>query len=144
MLRKVCCAGVVLFVLAIGNRRQGNKPAPAAELSQAAAATLALYGVEAWSDASLGNHRARLRLPSSVERGGVAWAHIQWRLPGLPMRERRLMLFEDGRPHHEVSVHVVSADSEAAVLVFEAHRSGGGDYLLYYLCLLYTSPSPRD
>ena len=85
MLRKVCCAGVVLFVLAIGNRQQRNKPAPAAELSQAAAATLALYGVEAWSDASLGNHRARLRLPSSVERGGVAWAHIQWRLPGLPM-----------------------------------------------------------
>ena len=133
MLRKVCCAGVVLFVIAIGHRQQGNKPAPAAELSQAAAATLALYGVEAWSDASLGNHRARLRLPSSVERGGVAWAHIQWRLPGLPMRERRLMLFEDGRPHHEVSVHVVSADSEAAVLVFEAPRSGGGDYLLYYL-----------
>ena len=69
-----------------------------------------------WPGRSYGNHRARLRLDG----GGLAWARVEWRLPGLAMQDRRLLLIDErtGSPVH--NLHVVSASSEAAEILFEA------------------------
>ena len=59
-----------------------------------ASRVLSLYSIaESWPGRSLGNHRARLRLEpaaihSSGDFSGLAYASIEWRLPGLPMEER--------------------------------------------------------
>ena len=69
-----------------------------------------------WPGRSYGNHRARLRLDG----GGLAWARVEWRLPGLAMQDRTLLLIDErtGSPVH--NLHVVSASSEAAEILFEA------------------------
>ena len=62
--------------------------------TSSAVAALALYGLAAsWPSRSLGNHRARLRLDDT--KGEVAWARVEWRLPGLQMEERQVVLAEE-------------------------------------------------
>lgn len=101
-----------------------------------AAAALALYSVaSSWPDRSLGNHRARLRLDDAkVE---IAWARVEWRLPGLPMEDRqRLVIKDEATGEHVRNVVVLSASWEAAELLFEplGHTMDGyRTYLIYYL-----------
>ena len=113
------------------------------------AAQLGLYSVEAWSDASLGNHRARVQLSAVLGPGVVAWAHVQWRLPGLVIDPQQLRM--QTQSGESIELHVLSIDSEAVTLLFEPLSCGSGpeevivvgqpsstteetcSYLLYYL-----------
>ena len=49
-----------------------------------------VWSVSHWTDASLGNHRARLRLSGRRAEGWhrAAWAVVQWRLPGIEVEAR--------------------------------------------------------
>ena len=53
-----------------------------------------VWSVRHWTDASLGNHRARLRLPSQRAEGWhrAVWAVVEWRLPGIEVEARQLQL----------------------------------------------------
>lgn len=94
------------------------------------------YALAHWMPANRGNHRALLHLRDA---GGadVARAHLTWRLPGLPMQQRQLVLHAaDPETREELgrvrNVLVLSISSEAAEIVFEP-RAGHSTYLLYYL-----------
>ena len=122
----------VLFILFASGTTQ-SAPPPAVDAA-AAKAVLASYGVATqWPDRSLGNHRARLRLSAT---GDVAWARVEWRLPGLPMQERQQLVLVDEETGSTVrSLLVVSASWEAAEVLFEPTVQSGATrhYLLYYL-----------
>jgi hypothetical protein len=149
------CMLVIKVVLAcwlmLGSRA-GGAPAPvppAVQPYQVAAV--------AWPAEGRGNHRALLSLSHGGGGGGVAWVRVRWRLPGLPMAERQLLLYAapagSTEPADEVRVRnllVLHTDEEEAVVLFESidespqPPSGDGDdagpptrptleYRLYYL-----------
>ena len=74
-----------------------------------------------WPSRSLGNHRARL----SLDGGGLSWARVEWRLPGLVMQDRTLVLIDERTGAAVRNLHVVSASSEAAEILFEAKEGRG-------------------
>ena len=111
--------------------------------------TLSLYSVEYWKDVSLGNHRVRLLLTAIVGPGTIAWAHVEWRLPGLMIDPQQLQL--QSVSGETIELHVLRIDSESTTLLFEPLSCGSGpeevitvgeptssseetcSYLLYYL-----------
>ena len=115
-------------------------------------AQLGLYSIESWKDFSLGNHRARLQLSAVLGPGVIAWAHVQWRLPGLAIDPHQLIMQTPGG--ESIELHVLSIDSEAVTLLFEPLSCGSGpeevivvgqpssateetcSYLLYYVYVL--------
>ena len=105
-----------------------------------------VWSVRHWTDASLGNHRARLRLPGQRAEGWhrAVWAVVEWRLPGIEVEARQLQLRELATDRLVTNLRVASIGSHAATIVFEplpqaegggegAGVSEGDDYLLYYL-----------
>ena len=75
----------------------------------------------------MGNHRARLRLPSQRRSvaSGTVWAHVEWRLPGIEVEPRQLQL-RDGATDRLVSnLHVASISSEAGRHIFVKRRKSG-------------------
>ena len=110
--------GLLLLVLLL-RQRGGFSVATAVLEPQRATQVLEQFTTASsddWPGRSYGNHRARLRLDG----GGLAWARVEWRLPGLAMQDRTLLLIDErtGSPVH--NLHVVSASSEAAEILFEA------------------------
>ena len=103
-------------------------PASGAAMSpDLARRALSLYRIAttAWPARSFGSHRARLVLDAP---GDIAWARVEWRLPGLPMANRKLILVDERTGSTVRGVHVVSATTEAAEILFDAsdERGGGG------------------
>ena len=89
-------------------------------LQQQATTALELFGIASdWPSRSLGNHRARLQLDG----GGLAWARIEWRLPGLRMQDRTPVLIDERTGARVRNLYVVSATSEAAEIIFETKES---------------------
>ena len=81
--------------------------------------TLAMHGVASeWPSRSLGSHRVRLELDGDGS-GDMAWARVEWRLPGLPMQGRRMVLVDERTGSMVRSLYVVSASTEAAEILFE-------------------------
>ena len=105
-----------------------------------------VWSVSHWTDASLGNHRARLRLSGRRAEGWhrAVWAVVEWRLPGIEVEARQLQLRDQASDRLVTNLRVASIGSDAATIVFEPlpQGEGGGegggvseaeDYLLYYL-----------
>ena len=111
-----------------------------------------VWSVRHWTDASLGNHRARLRLPGQRHHvgSGAVWAEVEWRLPGIDVEARQLQLRDRATDRLVPNLRVAAIGSHAATIVFEPlpkrgddagagsedegeRVSEGDDYLLYYL-----------
>ena len=93
---------------------------------QAASRDLSMFGVttrDDWPSRSLGNHRARLQLDGSGDE--LAWARVDWRLPGINMEGRQPVLIDE-RTGKMVNVFVVSSSSDFGVILFEANGSARG------------------
>ena len=148
-----CIFSATLLLVNVGLRSSGVSAAstdamavPPAVLDPGSAKrSLDLYSVaSSWPDRSLGNHRARLRIdpPSSTAAAGdgIVFARIQWRLPGLPMDERRQLVLVDEATGEAIKSHmIVSASWELCELLFEPEPPAPGStpgarhFLLYYL-----------
>ena len=119
--------GLLLLVLLL-RQRGGSSVATAVLEPQRAAQVLEQFTTarsDDWPSRSYGNHRARL----SLDGGGLAWARVEWRLPGLDMQDRTLLLIDERTGATVRNLHVVSASSEAAEILFEVkegRKSTGG------------------
>ena len=113
-------------------RTHGTPNDESAVVATASANALNLYSVaKSWPGSTFGNHRAQLTLDAT--KAEFAWARVEWRLPGLPMEERRSMLLADAATGEPVrAMMVLSASWEACELVFEP-TEGSRTYLLYFL-----------
>ncbi|KAL1519122.1 hypothetical protein AB1Y20_003386 [Prymnesium parvum] len=105
-----------LAALRLSRRLEGEREGEA-HAPQLSPRHLVAYSVEPWSDASLGNHRAKLLFTGAVGAGSVAWAHVPWRLPGLRVEPAQLQLRSAGGDR--LPLHVVSLSSEEVTLLFE-------------------------
>ena len=114
----------LLLLLLLLRQRGGSSVATAVLEPQRAAQVLEQFTTarsDDWAGRSYGNHRARLRLDG----GGLAWARIEWRLPGLVMQDRTLLLIDERTGATVHNLHVVSASSEAAEIIFEVKEGRG-------------------
>ena len=111
------------------------------------AAAARLYSVKPWQDAGMGSHRAELRLRATGGYGAFAWAHVEWRLPGIAVDARMLRLHAaaggDGsgeeEEREELPLHVTSIDSESVTLLFEPPARPVPRLHLYYLPFVRTA-----
>eukprot|EP00966_Prymnesium_polylepis_P055724 1288999-Prymnesium_polylepis.1 len=105
--------------------RPASESAPQAAAAAASpASALGLYSVEPWSDTALGNHRVNLKLTALTGDGVVAWAHVQWRLPGVAVDAQMLQM--RSLSGDSIKFHVMSLDNEAVTLLFEPLSCGDG------------------
>ena len=114
----------LLLLVLLLRQRGGSSVATAVLEPQRAAQVLEQFTTarsDDWPSRSYGNHRARLRLDG----GGLAWARVEWRLPGLVMQDRTLLLIDEHTGATVRSLHVVSASSEAAEILFEVKEGRG-------------------
>ena len=114
----------LLLLVLLLRQRGGSSVATAVLEPQRAAQVLERFTTarsDDWPSRSYGNHRARLRLDG----GGLAWARVEWRLPGLVMQDRTLLLIDEHTGATVRSLHVVSASSEAAEILFEVKEGRG-------------------
>ena len=117
---KCPAAAFLITVLAAGLIRKSVHAGADVITPRAASQVLSLFKVsEEWPSRSLGNHRVRLQLDDDAE---MAWARVEWRLPGLQMEDRQPVLINE-HTGRRVSVVVVSATSDAAEILFEANDS---------------------
>jgi len=95
----------------------------------------------------MGSHRAELRLRATGGYGAFAWAHVEWRLPGIAVDARMLRLHAaaggDGsgeeEEREELPLHVTSIDSESVTLLFEPPARPVPRLHLYYLPFVRTA-----
>ena len=87
------------------------------------------FGIGKWEPASLGNHRAVIRV---VENADAVWVHIPWRRRDLNPEDKNIIIIHAASGQLVENVFRVHVSREYGDLIFQA-QSESGDYFVYYM-----------
>lgn len=88
-----------------------------------------LYGIGSWDAASLGNHRAVVRVDKPAE---AVCIRIPWRRRDLNPQDKSILVFDGATGARVRNVYRADINRESGTVVFQP-RTAPGDYYVYYL-----------